>query len=397
MRNKALFLSFVLLTFCAAELFSAPSLEPSILTGLDQSATAEMTSMQIVQTAIEYSLCPPGSDEERQCLEKYAALEKSVQEQLAALPKMEAAEKILALMYESVLYRYKADSTRLNTTLLTGEYNCVTASVLYLALATSLGIDARGQETTVHAFCTVYIDGQKIDVETTNPYGFNPGVKKAVGGTENSRRYAVVPRRYYSGRREISARAMATLTGKNVASDLNDAEDYETAIPLEISRLEYLSITDDSETGTAKSDLDTLVCNYAMLLSKAMRNVEALDYINQVADKFGYSAELRRTYGNVLYNEAVNLTNDRKYEEARSFFEERKDGADSTMQSRIDRMITSGSLKYHEVSVHNQVVPLFNGGSYEDAKAILEEALKQNPESSVLKRDLQQVNRALSR
>lgn len=397
MRNKALFLSFGLLTFCVAELFSAPSLEPSILTGLGQSATAEMTSMQIVQTAIEYSLCPLGSDEERQCLEKYAALEKSAQEQLAFLPKMEAAEKILALMYESVLDRYKADSTRLNTTLLTGEYNCVTASVLYLALATSLGIDARGQETTVHAFCTVYIDGQKIDVETTNPYGFNPGVKKAVGGTENSRRYAVVPRRYYSGRREISARAMATLTGKNVASDLNDAEDYETAIPLEISRLEFLSITNDSETGTAKSDLDTLVCNYAMLLSKSQRNEEALDYIDLVADKFGYSAELHRTYGNVLYNEAVNLTNDRKYEEARSFFEERKEGADSAMQSRIDRMITSGRLKYHEVSVHNQVVPLFNGGNYEEAKAILEEALKQNPESSVLKRDLQQVNRALSR
>lgn len=397
MRNKALFLSFGLLTFCVAELFSAPSLEPSILTGLGQSATAEMTSMQIVQTAIEYSLCPLGSDEERQCLEKYAALEKSAQEQLAFLPKMEAAEKILALMYESVLDRYKADITRLNTTLLTGEYNCVTASVLYLALATSLGIDARGQETTVHAFCTVYIDGQKIDVETTNPYGFNPGVKKAVGGTENSRRYAVVPRRYYSGRREISARAMATLTGKNVASDLNDAEDYETAIPLEISRLEFLSITNDSETGTAKSDLDTLVCNYAMLLSKSQRNEEALDYIDLVADKFGYSAELHRTYGNVLYNEAVNLTNDRKYEEARSFFEERKEGADSAMQSRIDRMITSGRLKYHEVSVHNQVVPLFNGGNYEEAKAILEEALKQNPESSVLKRDLQQVNRALSR
>lgn len=397
MRNKALFLSFGLLTFCVAELFSVPSLEPSILTGLGQSATAEMTSMQIVQTAIEYSLCPLGSDEERQCLEKYAALEKSAQEQLAFLPKMEAAEKILALMYESVLDRYKADSTRLNTTLLTGEYNCVTASVLYLALATSLGIDARGQETTVHAFCTVYIDGQKIDVETTNPYGFNPGVKKAVGGTENSRRYAVVPRRYYSGRREISARAMATLTGKNVASDLNDAEDYETAIPLEISRLEFLSITNDSETGTAKSDLDTLVCNYAMLLSKSQRNEEALDYIDLVADKFGYSAELHRTYGNVLYNEAVNLTNDRKYEEARSFFEERKEGADSAMQSRIDRMITSGRLKYHEVSVHNQVVPLFNGGNYEEAKAILEEALKQNPESSVLKRDLQQVNRALSR
>lgn len=397
MKNRLLPFVLFIVSFCVPALFSAPSLEPSLLIGLDRDAAQGLSSSQIIQISLEYSLCPPGSDEEKQCLEKYAALESSARERFGALPQMEAAEQILTFMYESLLYRYRADCTRLNTTLLTGEYNCVTASVLYFALATSLGIDVRGQETTVHAFCTVYIDGQRIDVETTNPYGFNPGVKKTVGGTENSRRYAVVPRRYYSGRREISARAMATLTGKNVASDLNDAEDYDTAVPLEISRLAYLGMAEDSETATAKGDLDTLVCNYAMTLSKAMRNAEALDYISQVEAKFGSSPALQRTYGNVLYNEAVNLTNERKYDEARAFFEEKKAGADSSMQNRIDRMITSGSLKYHEVSVHNQVVPLFNGGSYEEAKAILEEALKQNPESSVLKRDLQQVNRVLAR
>ena len=89
-------------------------------------------------------------------------------------------------MYEKVIVAYKERQTRLNVMFADGSYNCVSSSLLYLALAKACGLDVRGQVTPNHAFCTLYVtDGSgggktKIDVETTNPYGFNPGVRRNV-------------------------------------------------------------------------------------------------------------------------------------------------------------------------------------------------------------------------
>lgn len=59
-------------------------------------------------------------------------------------------------------------------------------------------------------------------------------------------------------------------------------------------------------------------------------------------------------------------------------------------------MIDGQILKKHEISVHNQVVPLFNTGKFYEAKSILEKELAQNPESPLLKKDLQTVKKALA-
>ncbi len=66
------------------------------------------------------------------------------------------------------------------------------------------------------------------------------------------------------------------------------------------------------------------------------------------------------------------------------------------MQIKIDTMITNQVLHTHEITVHNQITPMFNNGEYKKVKEILESALVQNPSSSLLKKDLQIVNRALS-
>ncbi len=390
-----------LLIFSFIFLFSVhsfPSLEPSIKIGLDDSSfelNNNLSSVQMISVALEYSLCPLESEEGQSCLKKYLDLEKSAVKEFSSLKKIDAAEQLLAFMYETALFKYKKEVTKINVTLLTGEYNCVTASVLYCALAKSLGIDVYGQETTLHAFCSVYIDGQKIDVETTNPYGFNPGVKKTVAQTQNSRKYAVVPKKYYSGHRQIMAPAMATLTGKNVASDLNDQDDYETAIPLEVSRLRFLQKADDAEVKTAKEDLDTLVCNYAITLNKQQKTQEAFDYVLKVIDTFGTSDQLQRTLDNAVYNSAVNMLNEYKDEEALSYFESNKEYMSPAMAQKTEKMISSQILKNKEIEIHNQVVPLFNAGEYIKVKEILEEALKENPSSLMLKKDLQLVNRAL--
>lgn len=394
---------FFLFLFAQVYSFSQQSpqiqLEPSILLGLEQNNSfleKNLTSTDIISLALEYSLCPLQSEEGGQCLKIYQTLENSAKEQFAFLPQMEAADKLLYFIHSSLLKTYREGCTRLNETLLTGNYNCVTASVLYFALARSLGLAVYGQETSIHAFCSVLMDGQKIDVETTNPYGFNPGVKKVVEQTENSRKYTVIPKRYYSNRREISDRAIATLTGKNVASDLNDKSDYETAIPLEISRLEFLKLTDDSELKTAKNDLDTLTCNYALEQSKNGNEEPALSFIELVCQKYGTSQNLQKMYDNIAYNMAANLLNNRQETPARKSFEQYRKNISPSMQTKIDTMITKQVLHTHEITVHNQITPMFNNGEYKRVKKILEQALEQNPSSSLLKKDLQIVNKALS-
>ncbi len=374
-------------------------LEPSILLGLEQNNSfldEKLSSTDIISLALEYSLCPVQSEEGQKCLKNYQTIENSAKEHFAKLSKMEAADKLLYFIHSSALKKYREGCTKLNETLLTGDYNCVTASVLYFALARSLAIDVYGQETSVHAFCSVVIDGQKIDVETTNPYGFNPGVKKVVEQNENSRKFAVIPKKYYSARRQISDRAMATLTGKNVASDLNDKNDYKTAIPLEISRLEFLTLTNDSELKTAKNDLDTLTCNYALELSKKNKETQALDFIDQVCQKYGKSTSLQKMYDNISYNLVANLLNNRQESTARRSFEQYRKNISPAMQNTIDTMITKQVLHTHEITVHNQITPMFNNGDYQTVKKLLEEALMQNPSSSLLKRDLQLVKKALS-
>ncbi len=379
-------------------LHASPSLEPSVLTGLESSGEVfkkDLTPLQIIKTAVAYSLCPPESEEGRACIEKYKSLEAAAKRKFSSLPQKDAAEKLLYFMYESALYRYRLNCAKISTTFVTGEYNCVTASILYLALAKSLGIQTEGQLTELHAFCSVYINGQKIDVETTNPHGFNPGERKTVSQTANSKKYATVPKKYYAGRREVSDRAMATLTGKNIASDLNDSGDFETAIPLDVSRYYFLKAYEDPEVKNALDDLDTLTGNYVIELNKQKKCGEAVLFLDDVSKKFGVSAARQKSYDNSVYNGTVNLINSEKERESREFFETYRDRATPAMQTKLDGMITTATIRNHEVRAHNAVVPLFNSMQYQEAKKILEKALKENPDSQMLKRDLQMVNRAL--
>ena len=112
---------------------------------------------------------------------------------------LENAELIMKVMYDNVLSNYSRRQTKLSVMFKTGNYNCVSSSLLFLALAKDCGLDARIQETSVHAFITVYTkDGQKFDVETTNPAGVNPGEKKMISqNSSGSKKYTIVPKTYY--------------------------------------------------------------------------------------------------------------------------------------------------------------------------------------------------------
>ena len=80
----------------------------------------------------------------------------------------ERARAIHAFMHEYVLVNYRIDASDLAETLETGAYNCVSASVLFVALAERCGLDAHAVQLPEHVRCEVIADGVVLPIETTS-------------------------------------------------------------------------------------------------------------------------------------------------------------------------------------------------------------------------------------
>lgn len=69
---------------------------------------------------------------------------------------------------------YAIDQSRLMGIFETGEFNCISASLLYAVLVRHFDLDALGAMLPSHAFIQLNLeDGRQIDVETTSPAGYD--------------------------------------------------------------------------------------------------------------------------------------------------------------------------------------------------------------------------------
>jgi hypothetical protein len=69
---------------------------------------------------------------------------------------------------------YSTDQSRLMGIFETGEFNCISASLLYAILARHYNLRVQGVLLPSHAFIQLDLrDGRKIDVETTSPNGYD--------------------------------------------------------------------------------------------------------------------------------------------------------------------------------------------------------------------------------
>ena len=402
---------------CAQVAF--PSLEP-IFTYTPQRAV--LTGEDVIRAGLEFSLCPQDSAQGTQVLKKYRELEDIVTSAAyQALTVSERGEKILALMYERVLNQYVSNQTKIDTLFAEGTYNCVSASVLYFALARAAGLNVAGQETPNHAFCTIYDNGKKIDVETTNPGGFNPGTKKVVEQTANSTRYFLVPKKYYSGRREVGERKFVSLVGRNLVAAMNDKNDYEQGVPLSCARIVFTNGTAAKDTADVRADFDTIAGNFAVVLDQQRsQSARALDWLDAVYARWGQSAALQKTYDTIAYNCAVNYLKGKDYASAREQFETHKVHITAKNAAQIDVMIVTAYIddtvqplsadeaiaflhaqretpiakdrtvsarlnEHEEYYWYQKLKPLFDGGDYLAAAALADQGLTFVPSSRNLK------------
>ncbi len=388
----------------------------------------------LLVSSLAFSLCEPHSESWNKCISTFSSLVETVRsESFLSMNEEERGEAVLNLLYEKVLRRYQTAQTKTDQALLEGTYNCVSASVLYAALATCANLRVIANETKDHAFCSLIVDGKKIDVETTNPGGFNPGTRKAIESSGGKTKYFIVPKKYYSGRKEISLQKLVTLPARNLSSAMNDSSDYAQAVPVSVSRLVYADFLNEFEKASVREDFDTICGNYAVELDHKKQYERALEWLNEVFNAWGSSSSLLKNYSNIAYNGFATAMNKNDYEGAghilETFGHHISEKERQSYQNQIAEYVwynrvkaafdqldfltaaqiadqglaeipgnkslqnaKSTALKNHAITVHNEFARLVNSRKVEEARAVIEKGLEENPTSQVLQNDLKKLN-----
>jgi len=163
------------------------------------------------------------------------------------------------------------------------------------------GIPVTAVETPLHAFCTVNADGRNVDVETTNPYGFDPGVKKELtSGSSPQKKYVTVPAKNYINRRNVDDRRIISLIYNNRMSMLQkQKKDYET-VGLAVDAVKL-----QNDSPQSLSTFFQCIYNTAVDYTDAGNDEDGLALTAQAESIFGESP-LYRTYASAAVGNILN-------------------------------------------------------------------------------------------
>ena len=230
-------------------------------------------------------------------------------------------EYILEYLHERVFIRYLEPQTRLDVTLDTGTYNCVSSSVLYFVVARSFDLPVLGTVTPDHAFCTVQIGSRAIDVETTSRHGFDPGRKKEFHDEfGNLTGYSYVSPTNRGKRTSAGERELIALILHNRMSESDANQNYLLALELAVDRHAFV----DSYESLA--DLDREVSNYVAMLNSKNEFEAAVDILERMFFRYGARESLIGVYRGVSHNLALSLINNGEYQAARSVLDRFRTG-----------------------------------------------------------------------
>lgn len=324
----------------------------------------------------------------------------------------ERAEAALAFMHETILKRYDERQTRLDVLLSRGSYNCVSSGILYAIFLKALELKVWGVRTADHAFCRVQAGDKAFDVETTSPFGFDPGTRKEF--TDNFGQvtgYSYVPPSNYRDRRDIGERELLGLILFNRTAFSSERRDYAQAVPPAVDAYALLQDAESHER------MITALLNLASWYGMNRRFEEALTFLDQAALRYG-DGRLDALRGDLIHNWALSLVQRGEFVEAEELLDLQLEGGCMAEQewreltvylyqlraqssasgdfSEAARLIQEGInkvgsdqslIKSYEVYIHNSVVTLVRAERYQDALSVLEEALSQVPTSRVLQND----------
>ncbi len=335
----------------------------------------------------------------------------------------EAADRLLVFIYDKLLSKYNISQTRVDTAVETGVYNCVSSALIFMFFAKKAGIPVVAVETPAHAFCTIVSGGSFIDVETTNPYGVNPGKKRNIE-TVRGKGYLTVPPKNYVGRRNVDDRRAVCMVYDNRISYLQkQRKDFETVgLAVDASVIQ-------GKSAHSMSVLSKCILNCGAEFNKKGRFREGLEFVGRAEKLFGgseaFTSYEQATWHNLILSaikkstleESVSQLEENReqllpedYSELKEFVflwncqnaAQKRDwplsieiagrGLELFPQSKRLKNLMGNCCQNYAVDFHNRAADLFNAGKKSEALATVEDGLRIFPENKILLQDLRQMN-----
>lgn len=185
-------------------------------------------------------------------------------------------EAVFNFLHERMLRGgYRLEATDIRIAIDRGQFNCVSATVLFNYLARQSGLRAIGLETTGHALSRVFWQERVIDVETTCPSWFRlkhdpqkqrEAVQSALGGTSHRA----------GPFREVSAIELAGMIYYNRGVDHLAAKQFRQAASANAKALRL-----DPASKTARGNLVATLNNWAIIEGASQRYPEAATLLKQ--------------------------------------------------------------------------------------------------------------------
>jgi tetratricopeptide (TPR) repeat protein len=398
------------------------------ITGLSTDTSREPSARLLLEAAILFS----ETGEARANATRQAVLQ--AMEEAAGLEgtydtDYELGEAVLALAHERFFSRYVEAESRLDAAVLDGRYNCVSSSALYLILARAAGLKVGGVITKDHSFCVIQTGDRAIDVETTNPSGFDPGSKKEFQDSFGRvTGYSYVPPSDYRSRQQVDGRHLMALILWNRATLLERNGQWAQAVALAVDAYAY-----SPEPGSKRQLEDRLYNNAGALLNEK-RWHEALPFLERAIGLYGPSTRLEGLAGQArlaILADELELMDprsgisaitdaweqglvDRKHrdellayaygrlaEDERSAggwlaaWEVLKQGMITAPQSSQLARMAETARKNWTYEIHNRFALLFNEGRYQEALAVMDEALAILPDERLFRDDAATARKAI--
>lgn len=253
-------------------------------------------------------------------------------------------EAVISYMHRRFLSGYSERQTRLDFLLSTGKFNCVSSAVLYYILARSVGLEVSGVVTSDHAFCSVRVGVENVDVETTSPYGFDPGGKKEFHDSFGRvTGYAYVPQRNYRDRSPIGGTELFSLILSNRIADLDAAGMYAESVGLGVDRWALLGGS-GAVGGKVRDELVVRLTNYGAALVRSRQEDRALAWAEASRSAYGDDPRWTDFISAAANNLIVLLLRDGRSGEARIELARLKPSLDPKSFRDLDSLVRDADL-----------------------------------------------------
>jgi len=243
-------------------------------------------------------------------------------------------ENIFLYLHKNFFLEYNEHQTEISTVFDTGVYNCVSSAVIYMGFLKYTGFETSGVAVPDHAFCTVVWNDELIDVETTNPMGFDPGRKTSFTdsfGCETG--YTYVPPGQYRQRTVLNDLEFLSLILQNRIHMLQNKNKHEEVISLAAQIYEL--------TGN-ESDYDQyilMMTNWISWLDRKGLQEKGLVFLKDFSSAGVLPDTLKVSAGVVLNNRILFFLNQKKPCEARLLLDEYGFMANEKITGSLDKEI----------------------------------------------------------